>query len=115
MKAALTIALVSLVAILSTGGPSFPAQQSDTKPALSLTDRITSADKNIRVNARAELWDARQTTIKELIAIVNSPMQKDEKPWDLDSPHNIAIALLGELRASEAIDALIKFIALPML
>lgn len=65
---------------------------------------LQSSDASIRARVASELREARQKTISELMAVAEAP----SKPEELNSAKELSIDLLGEYRATEAIELLIK-------
>ena len=69
-------------------------------------------DKNVagRHRARALVLQQRTETINGLLAIVRTHVKAGEEFYNSTTPRNIAIYLLGELRATEAISELIQWL-----
>jgi len=71
------------------------------------TDLIRSRDQADRQEAGRIVTTEREKVIQELLAVVNSPVTKGEPFYDPATSRNVAIRLVGQLRAKEAVPALI--------
>jgi hypothetical protein len=77
-------------------------------------DRVRSKAAKVRQAAAEELLAERQRTLKALLVIAEAPGAKPESLEDLcdeNSSPNLAISVLGEMRAPEAVPALINRLA----
>lgn len=71
---------------------------------------IASGDEQQRIGAKALLLKERGRRIRQLLSVVNAPLTVGEEFWNSTTRRNISIALLGDLRASEAVTALMKWL-----
>jgi len=71
---------------------------------------IVSTDERERIASRKAALEERKETINALLAIVRSPVEIEEEFYGKFTPRNIAIFLLGKLRAKEAVPDLIEFV-----
>lgn len=71
---------------------------------------ITSEIEKNRVSARQAVLDNRRDTIKHLLSVVNSPIEKGENFFTYTTSRNVAIFLLGKLRAKEAVTDLTEWL-----
>jgi len=110
MKAAFMITFLCLFILLMTGGLSFSMQNNDEKQTKSLIDRITSPDAQVRHEACREIIDTRSANIKDLLTVLNSPLAKNDNFYRWDTPRNIAIAVLGEMRDPGTVEPLLEWI-----
>jgi hypothetical protein len=101
--------LVLGFSVLATMQMSFSLQNDEN--AGSAVSRITNTDATMRQTAYKDVLTERAATIKSLLDIVNSPVEKNENFFGGDTPRNFAIALLGDMRAAEAVEALLEWIA----
>lgn len=71
---------------------------------------LKSGDEAERQKAQNVVVRDRSRTIERLIAIVRSPMERGEPYYTSTTPRNIAIRLLGKLRAKEAVPWLVSWL-----
>jgi len=71
---------------------------------------VVSTDERERIASRKAALEERKETVDALLAIVRSPVEKEEAFYNTFTPRNIAIFLLGKLRAKEAVPELIEFV-----
>jgi hypothetical protein len=71
---------------------------------------MVSTDERERIASRKAALEERKETVDALVAIVRSPVEKEEAFYNTFTPRNIAIFLLGKLRAKEAVPELIEFV-----
>ena len=110
MKTVITVVFVSVSWLLLTGSPSLSSRQNDQKEAKDIIKQITSPDWKIRHDAYNAALEDRWATIKNLLAVVDSPVENEERFYFWDTPRNIAIALLGDMQAADAVDRLLEWI-----
>ena len=104
-SAALAALFVLGVAALSS--PADERKDSSLRPAAERTDArfrdlLSSVSEAERMDARRMVVNQRDELIQELLAVVESPVREGEAFYDPAEPRNIAIGLLGRLRAPEA-------------
>jgi HEAT repeat protein len=68
---------------------------------------LVSGEDEALKSARQRFAVQREATIRELLKVVTSPIQNGESFWDRTT-RNTAIAMLGDMRASEAVPALVE-------
>jgi hypothetical protein len=71
---------------------------------------INSKSEKERTQAKEQILTARKEEIKELISIVNAPVEQNEPFMSSTTSRNIAISLLGSLHAKEAVPLLIEWL-----
>ncbi len=71
---------------------------------------LLSPDERDRDRAARMVMEERKADVSALLQIVAMPVQPDEPFLRYQTPRNIAIRLLGELRAEEAIEPLITWL-----
>jgi len=72
---------------------------------------ITSEIEKERVSARQVALDNRKDTIEYLRSVLNSPTEERENFFTSTTSRNVAIFLLGKLRAKEAVNDLMKWLS----
>jgi hypothetical protein len=75
-------------------------------------EQLMSQDQKTRMSAHDELLAERQRSIRSLIALIEKK-SPDSRWLELDSSENLAIRVLGEMRAVEAIPTLVKWATPP--
>lgn len=103
---AIVFAALSLGALLGRKGAEEERRDQDWK--LLVRSKIEAE----RALAKQMVQDGRKATVAHLLSVVNSPV---EQPEDFRAPgtsRNIAIRLLGEFRAREAVVSLTKWLTL---
>jgi len=76
-----------------------------------LIQSIASGNEKERTAAYDELRHSRAKMIQDLIAIVNQPVVQGEQYANTTTPRNLAIYLLGNMRAPEAVPHLVNWLA----
>ena len=71
---------------------------------------ITSGVEKERMSARQRVMSNRRETIQYLLSVLNSPVEEGEQFYASTTSRNIAIFLLGRLRAKEAVTDLIPWL-----
>ena len=103
------IAIISLGIILFTrliwAGDSLNNEKMNDWKILIKSD--IDKDKSL---AKKMVLDSRKDTIKNLLAILNSPLREKEEFYNAGTPRNIAIFLLGRYRAKESVIDLTKWL-----
>jgi hypothetical protein len=72
---------------------------------------VTSRLENDRVHAQHLVLDDRKDVIEYLVSVINSPLRPHEDFYTSTTSRNIAILLLGKLRAKEAIADLTNWLS----
>ncbi len=72
--------------------------------------RLTSEDERERREARVSLVADREKTIASLLSIVSKPVTEREPFLLSNTPRNMAMSLLGRLRAKEAVPDLVSWL-----
>jgi len=72
---------------------------------------IRSDIKKDRISARQTVLDNRKETIRYLLSVVKSPIEEGENFFTSTTSRNIAISLLGKLRAKEAVADLSEWLS----
>ena len=102
MKRVVCIVLAGLLSTsLSNGSNKKPGH---TKEWMKL---LVSDNKTEREQVMRASFIDRKEKIEYLISVAESPLRKGERFYDMSTARNIAIHLLGEMRAKEAVLALI--------
>jgi hypothetical protein len=73
---------------------------------------MVSTDERERIASRKAALEERKETIDALLAIVRSPVEEGEEFYNAGTTRNIAIFLLGRVRAKEAVTDLIGCLSL---
>ncbi len=89
-----------------------PALAQADAPA-ELADRIRSAEEHARVRAANELIKVHAEAIDRLIAILDRPTSPSNEWLNPTTPENLAIRVLGEMRAAKAVPTLIPWLGPP--
>ncbi len=71
---------------------------------------LLSPEQRDRDRAAALVMQERKTEVSDLLKILAMPVQPDEPFLEYHTPRNIAIRLVGELRAEEAIEPLVQWL-----
>jgi hypothetical protein len=77
--------------------------------------RLTAKDEKVRLSACQDLLEERRQTIQSLLVILADPGRKPAEQaeyFDSNSSANLAIRVLGEMRATEAVPALVKWLSI---
>lgn len=82
----------------------------DEKNAPDWRTLITSDIEKERTSARRTVLNNRRETIRHLLWVINRPVKKGEEFYSAVTSRNIAISLLGRLRAKEAMRDLTKWL-----
>ncbi|HMO50454.1 MAG TPA: hypothetical protein PKE26_01625 [Kiritimatiellia bacterium] len=85
-----------------------PTTISDDPSAFRWFYDLTSTNYELRISAAKEIISARNKAIESLIEIAQSPIMPGESIYYLDNYRNVAIILLGRLKANEAMETLIS-------
>jgi hypothetical protein len=105
-----TLFICALVfSFLLMGRLSLSSSESDERN--DVISGITSADGQERQKSYVDAKGQYDAEVKNLLAIVNAPLEKNENFCDFGTPRNLAIKLLGEMRAMEAVEPLLEWIA----
>jgi len=93
-----------IVSLILVGASLLIASDSSSRPAISTAlSGLESPDAHTRMKAASELEEMRKQTIERLMDLVKKPSKAEE----LSSTKEHCIELLGEYKATEAIDMLI--------
>jgi hypothetical protein len=87
-----------------------PQKSSDGEKAQDWRTLITSDNEKERASAQQMVVDRRRQTIGYLLSVVNSPVKEGEEFYSSVTSRNIAIFLLGKLRAKEAVTELAEWL-----
>jgi hypothetical protein len=91
--------------------PGRASQESDDQNVPGWKALIVSDAPQERVFGQRALLDSRKQTVEYLLSVVSSPVETGEQFYESTSSRNIAIFLLGTLRAREATGELTKWLA----
>ena len=108
MKAMLRSTNLSLILLWLNFCPS-PCLAADGKRSNPMT-LIASGDEVQRRRGKALFIEARDRHLRQLLSIVSAPVTVGEEFWNSSTRRNISMALLADLRASEAVPALMKWL-----
>ena len=72
-------------------------------------DKLRAKDDKVRLQAENDLLAERAQTVRGLLAILEKPTSPSASWLMSETPENLAIHVLGEMRAVEAIPALVKW------
>jgi HEAT repeat protein len=82
-------------------------------PANPKVERLKSKDEKVRLSASEELLAERQKTIHDLLTLIEAKSPTVRWLSDESTTEGLAIRVLGEMRAIEAVPALIKWATPP--
>jgi len=88
-----------------------PRESDEAKKAADWKTLIISDVEKDRMSSRRFVLDNRKQTIEYLLSVVNSPVEVGEEFYNYITSRNIAIYLLGKLRAKEAVEDLTKWLS----
>lgn len=75
-----------------------------------LVEQLQAPIENERLSAMEKLLALRERTIDKLIAILNQPVKKGENWLSSSSPRNLAMDILGEMRAEQAVPHIVLWL-----
>lgn len=81
-----------------------------TNNAQTIIKAVHSSSPAERLNALVMTVDFRRQLISEMISVLNEPVEFDSDWLDPNASYNVAISVLGELRAAESVQHLIKWL-----
>lgn len=87
-----------------------PKKSSDEGKAQDWRTLITSDNEKERMSAQRKWLIDRQETIEYLLSVIKTPIKDGEPFYSSTTSRNIAIFLLGNLRAKEAVTDLTKWL-----
>jgi len=87
-----------------------PKKSSDGGKAQDWRTLITSDNEKERMSAQRKWLIDRQETIEYLLSVIKTPIKDGEPFYSSTTSRNIAIFLLGKLRAKEAVTELTKWL-----
>jgi len=73
-------------------------------------NKIISENEKERQEGRKAVVHLYNSTIKKLVEILNRPVEKSEPFYSSSTARNIAIILLGDLRAKDSVNALLEWV-----
>jgi len=103
--------LIVLVASLLVPIVSWSGRLDEAEKTPDWKTLIKSEIQTDRISAQQMVLDKRKDTIGCLLSVLNSPVEKGEEFFTLTTSRNIAITLLGKLRAKEAVTDLTGWLA----
>lgn len=102
------VIMLVLIILLATGFG--PAKFDRNQNKLEWKTLIRSEIEEDRVSAQHLVLNNRKDMIKYLVSVLDSPLRPHEEFYTSTTSRNIAIFLLGELRAKEAVTDLVKWL-----
>lgn len=81
-----------------------------TNSAQNIIKAVHSSSPAERLNALVMTVDVQRQLISEMISVLNEPVEFDSDWLDPKASYNVAITVLGELRADESVQHLIKWL-----
>jgi len=111
MKKNFTFGIIIFVVILILLASCRRRESQEQEKAQNWKTLITSDVENERKSARRSIQDIRKDTIEHLLSVVNTQVKEGEEFYNSVTSRNIAISLLGKLRAKEVVADLTKWLS----